>query len=65
MIIWCAVAGLLLLAFILRSILRHHGWNVSRPRLHTHGHSATHPLEIGDEKDMFYIPGDCDDDDLL
>lgn len=57
MIIWCVIAGVLLLAFVLRSIERHHA-SCGR-----HAHKPRHIIEIGRERDMFYIPGDTDYDD--
>lgn len=57
MIIWCLIAGVLLVAFISRAVryylseCRHDG---RKPR---------HFIEMGKERDMFFIPGDVDVDD--
>lgn len=58
MMVWFIIAGVLLLAFVLRAIEKHragmHHVNL-RPR-------HLHIIEIGKERDMFYIPGDVADD---
>lgn len=69
MIIWCVMAGVLLSAFILRSVVKlienRGSRNPRHTHLHLHPHTSTHILEMGEEKDMFFIPGDCEDDDRL
>lgn len=58
MIVWFAIAGVLLLAFVVRAVEKHcAGINHAdcKPR-------RIHVIEIGKEKDMFYIPGDLADD---
>ena len=60
MIAWCVIAGVLLCAFLFRAVERHlaegHGrcQRVRKPR---------HLIELGKEKDMFFIPGDGEEDD--
>lgn len=55
MITWCVIAGVLLCAFILRAVEEH----VARTR-HS-SHKAVRIIELGKEKELFYIPGDYDD----
>ena len=57
MIAWCAIAGVLLCALLFRAIERHHN------ECHQNGRKHSHLFEIGREKDIFFIPGDIDDDD--
>lgn len=57
MIVWCVIAGALLCAFLFRAIERY--YNESRHR----DHKPRHILEIGKDKDIFYLPGDVDEDD--
>jgi len=57
MITWCLIAGVLLCAFLFRAIERLYDI------CHGCGHRPKHLLEIGKEKDMFYIPGDFDEED--
>lgn len=57
MIVWFALAGVLLCAFLFRAIERY--CNICRHR----DNKPRHFLEIGKEKDMFYIPGDIDEED--
>lgn len=57
MFIWFFVAGILLAVFILHSIrcrlkVRHHTW-----------HNHTHFLGMAKDREIFFIPGDSDDDD--
>ncbi|CCX47536.1 unknown [Bacteroides sp. CAG:927] len=58
MIVWCTIAGLLLLAFLFRAIERYftecHPNNSNKPR---------HLFEVGKDKDIFFVPGDIDEDD--
>lgn len=57
MIVWCVIAGALLCAFLFRVIERHRaGCRVRR-------HKPRHIFELGKDKDIFYIPGDPDEDD--
>lgn len=56
-IIWSIIAGVLLCAFIFRAIERY------RTDFHGRGCKPRHLFEIGKEKDIFYIPGDIDDED--
>lgn len=57
MIVWCVIAGVLLFAFLFRAVERRYHTtcmgNVRKPR---------HLLEIGKEREIFYIPGDRNDD---
>lgn len=57
MIVWCAITGVLLCAFLFRAVERY--CKECRHR----DHKPRHILEFGKEKDMFYIPGDNDVDD--
>ena len=59
MIAWCVIAGLLLCAFIIRAVEER--IVQSRHSVHKHGHV----IELGKEKEIFYIPGDIDDYDDL
>lgn len=54
-IVWCAIAGVLLCAFIFRAI--------KRSCAECRKHEPRHIFEIGKDKDIFYIPGDIDDED--
>lgn len=56
MIIWCIIAGVLLCTFVFRAI----EW-FSTERRHN-DRRPCHILEIGKEEEMFYIPGDIEDD---
>lgn len=60
MIVWCVTVAVLLLAFLLRAVEKHYAGcrrnhAVRKPR---------HLFELGKEREMFYIPGDSDDDDF-
>ncbi|MDE5901629.1 MAG: hypothetical protein K2H21_00245 [Muribaculaceae bacterium] len=57
-IVWCVIAGVLLFAFVLRAIERYY------TKCHHNGHRPRHLFELGREKEMFYIPGDADDEDF-
>jgi len=57
MIVWCIIAGVLLCVFIFRSIEQSFTESRNRDR------KPKHLLEIGKEKDMFYIPGDINEED--
>lgn len=57
MIIWCVIAGVLLCAFLFRAVERY--CTGSRHR----DHKTRHIIEIGKDKDIFYLPGDVDEDD--
>ena len=56
MIAWCVIAGVLLCAFIFRAVERHYS---ERRR----AHKPRHIIEFGKDKDIFYIPGDFDEED--
>lgn len=59
MIIWCAIVGVLMCTFVVRGLLYH--------RKHSQRSAVRHhriPLiEIGKEKEIFYLPGDRYDED--
>ena len=57
MIVWCIIAAVLLCAFLFRAVERYHSEYRRRD------HSPRHILEIGKDKDIFYLPGDIDEDD--
>lgn len=57
MIVWCAIAGALLCAFLFRAVERYN--SECRHR----GHNPRHIFELGKDKDIFYVPGDIDEDD--
>ena len=57
-IVWCVIAGVLLFAFVFREIERHY------TECRHKGHKPRRLFELGREKDMFYIPGDVDDEDF-
>lgn len=57
MIVWCAIAGVLLLTFLFRAVSRRYS------DCRSHGRNTRRLLAIGREKDMFYVPGDIGDDD--
>lgn len=58
MIVWCIIAGVLLFAFVFRAIEKYY---TECRRDH---HERIHLVELGEEKEMFYIPGDIEDDDF-
>lgn len=58
MIIWCVIAGVLSIAFIIRAI----EWYYTE--CHHSGRKPWHIIEIGKERDMFFVPGDLDDNDI-
>ncbi|MDE5726814.1 MAG: hypothetical protein K2F86_06605 [Duncaniella sp.] len=56
MIRWCAIVGILLCIFITRCLV----WYFSHPNRKAR-HS--HLIEIGKEREIFFVPGDEEDDD--
>lgn len=58
MIVWCAIAGLLLLTFMFRAFEQYF-----TKRHHHHTKMSSHVIEIGKDKEMFFVPGDFDEDD--
>lgn len=56
MIVWCVIAGLLLCAFLFRTAQSYCSECRRRDR------KSRHILEMGKDKDIFYLPGDVDDD---
>ena len=59
MIVWCAIVGVLLFAFVFRTVERYFG-----ERHHKAGNRPHHVIEIGKESEMFYVPRDKEDDDF-
>lgn len=57
MFIWCVIAGVLLCVFLFRAVERYHSVRRYRDR------KPRHFLEIGKDKDIFYLPGDMDEED--
>lgn len=57
MIVWCAIAGVLLFAFLFRAVERYY------TIFHHKAHKHRHLFEIGKDKDIFFVPGDIDEDD--
>lgn len=55
--VWCIIAGVLLCAFLFRAIERYCF------KCHRHGNRHVHIIELGKDKNIFYIPGDIDDED--
>lgn len=59
MIVWCTIVGVLLFTLVFRAIesyfamRRHHAGS-------QHHHLV---IEVGKERDVFFVPGDADDDD--
>lgn len=58
MIIWCIIVGVLLFAFALRAFERLY------LKCHNDRKKAHHIFELGNEREMFYCPGDVTDDDF-
>ena len=58
MIVWCVIAGVLLLVFVIRDIEK----SLNGRRRHG-AHGVHHLFGMGKEREMFYIPGDVDDED--
>lgn len=58
MIAWCVIVVVLLCAFIFRAIINRHCSESSN-----RSHKPRHIIEIGKEKDMFFIPGDINEED--
>lgn len=56
--VWCAIAGLLLCAFLIRAIEWYFIESNHKRR------NKSHLLEIGKEREMLYIPGDTTEDDF-
>lgn len=54
-VVWCAIAALLLCAFLLRALEEYIAGRRSGKRRHF--------IEWGKESDIFYIPGDAGDND--
>lgn len=58
MIVWYVITGGLLSLLVTRTIIQHY---TSR---HRGNRKPRRIFEIGDEREMFYIPGDIADDDF-
>lgn len=58
MIVWCMIAGVLLFAFVFRAV------EVYYSSCHNNGRKRGRGFDIGREKEIFYVPGDVDDDDF-
>lgn len=58
MIIWCVIAGVLLCAFLLRAVERYFS-EANHKKL-----KLGHVLQLAKDKDIFFLPGDADDDDI-
>ncbi|MGN1263758.1 MAG: hypothetical protein ACI4TW_06950 [Prevotella sp.] len=60
MIVWCVIVGVLFFAFVLNAVWKF--YDECRP-FNKSGH---HLLEMGEEREMFYCPGDMmdEEDDL-
>lgn len=58
MIIWFVITGILTTIFIARAIVA---------RLHAHHTHAQHRgfISIGKDRDIFFLPGDSEDDDEI
>lgn len=57
MTVWFLIAGILVLVFVLQALGHRHG-------AHRHTHARGHRIiELGRDRDIFFIPGDKDDDD--
>lgn len=58
MIVWCGIAGVLLFAFIFRAAEKYY------TECRNNEHDSKHFFEMGSEREMFYLPGDIEDDDF-
>lgn len=58
MIVWSMIAGVLLLTFVFRAIGRFNA------ECRHNAHKPKHLFETGSEREMFFIPGDIEDDDF-
>lgn len=56
-IVWCVIVGMLSCALLFRAVERYNSECRHRD------HKTRHILEIGKDKDIFYLPGDVDEDD--
>lgn len=54
-IVWCAIAALLLCTFIVRNIALRYNRKHADAQRTSH---ALHALELGTEREMFFVPGD-------
>ena len=59
MIVWCTIVGVLLFAFVFRAV--EYYFTERRHKAANRHHLA---LQIGKEREMFFVPGDADDDDF-
>lgn len=58
-IIWCAIICTLVISILTRNILRH----LRNQRATQKVHAYHHPIEMGRERDILFIPGDNTFDD--
>lgn len=56
-IVWCVIVSVLLCALLFRAVERHNSECSHRD------HKPRHIFEIGKDKDIFYLPGDIDEND--
>lgn len=56
-VIWCVIVGILALVFVIHAVDKRRG---SRDNPHPVRHH--HFIELGKEREMFFIPGDRKDD---
>lgn len=57
-IVWCVIAGVLLFAFVFRAIERYY------TECRHNNSKNIHLFEIAKEKEIFYVPGDVEDDEF-
>ena len=60
MIAWCVIAAVLLCAFLFRAVERH---PAERDGRRQRERKPRHLIGLGKEKDMFFIPGDGEEED--
>ena len=58
MIIWCVIMGILLLTFVFHAFEKLRDQRRHSPLLHRRHHL----IELGKEREMFFIPGDRKDE---
>ena len=56
-IVWYVIVGVLLCALLFRALERY------KSECSHRDHKPRHIFEIGKDKDIFYLPGDVDEDD--
>lgn len=60
--IWCAIMGILFLTFSIHAIEKMRELHRQPNRVHHHIFNRHHLIELGKERDIFFIPGDVKDD---